>query len=141
MDPQSIGMLAVFGGGFTIGLWYIATRNEAQLNMRHGMSPEGLRYNSGQPGFGNAKQQLNAKLAVVQERRRARELPRSRLAQLEAEQTVTKQAAERARRHTAEPARAAERLRPAALAATQTEANAEPPQTKTATQRKPPAPL
>ena len=72
MDPQSIGMLAVFGGGFTIGLWYIVARNDTKLNMRQGMSPEGLRYNSGQPGFGNAKQQLNTKLAIVEERRRAR---------------------------------------------------------------------
>ena len=124
MDPQSIGMLAVFGGGFTIGLWYIVARNDAQLNMRHGMSPEGLRYNSGQPGFGNAKQQLNAKLAVVEERRRARELARGRLAQLEAEQNVKKQAAERAARQTAEQAREAERLRLAAIAEAQAEAEA-----------------
>ena len=124
MDPQSIGMLAVFGGGFTVGLWYIVTRNEAQLNMRHGMSPEGLRYNSGQPGFGNAKQQLNAKLAVVEERRRARELARGRLAQLEAEQNIKKQAAERAARQTAEQAREAERLRLAAIAEAQAEAEA-----------------
>ena len=124
MDPQSIGMLAVFGGGFTIGLWYIVARNDARLNMRHGMSPEGLRYNSGQPGFGNAKQQLNAKLAVVEERRRARELARGRLAQLEAEQNVKKQAAERAARQTAEQAREAERLRLAAIAEAQAEAEA-----------------
>ena len=124
MDPQSIGMLAVFGGGFTVGLWYIVTRNEAQVNMRHGMSPEGLRYNSGQPGFGNAKQQLNAKLAVVEERRRARELARGRLAQLDAEQNVKKQAAERAARQTAEQAREAERLRLAAIADAQAEAEA-----------------
>jgi len=124
MDPQSIGMLAVFGGGFTIGLWYIVARKDAQLNMRHGMSPEGLRYNSGQPGFGNAKQQLNAKLAVVEERRRARELARGRLAQLEAEQNVKKQAAERAARQTAEQAREAERLRLAAIADAQAEAEA-----------------
>ena len=42
MDPQSIGMLAVFGGGFTIGLWYIVARNDTKLNMRQGMSPEGI---------------------------------------------------------------------------------------------------
>ena len=124
MDPQSIGMLAVFGGGFTIGLWYILARNDTKLNMRHGMSPEGLRYNSGQPGFGNAKQQLNAKLAIVEERRRARELARGRLAQLEAEQNVKKQAAERAARQTAEQAREAERLRLAAIADAQAEAEA-----------------
>jgi hypothetical protein len=92
--------------------------------MRHGMSPEGLRYNSGQPGFGNAKQQLNAKLAIVEERRRARELARGRLAQLEAEQNVKKQAAERAARQTAEQAREAERLRLAAIADAQAEAEA-----------------
>ena len=26
MDPQSMGMLAVLGGGFGIGLWYIVAR-------------------------------------------------------------------------------------------------------------------
>ena len=136
MDPQSIGMLAVFGGGFTIGLWYIVVRNDTKLNMRQGMSPEGLRYNSGQPGFGNAKQQLNAKLAIVEERRRARELARGRLAQLEAEQNVKKQAAERAARDTAEQAREAERLRLAAIAEAQAEAEAQAQQAEEDAERR-----
>ena len=136
MDPQSIGMLAVFGGGFTIGLWYIVARNDTKLNMRQGMSPEGLRYNSGQPGFGNAKQQLNAKLAIVEERRRARELARGRLAQLEAEQNVKKQAAERAARDTAEQAREAERLRLAAIAEAQAEAEAQAQQAEEDAERR-----
>jgi hypothetical protein len=125
MDPESIGMMAVLGGGFGIGLWYILARNDTTLNMRQGMSPEGLRYNSGQPGFGNAKQQINAKLAVVEERRRARDLARGRLAQLEAERNVKKQSAERASREAADQAKEAERLRLAAIAEAQAEADAD----------------
>ena len=125
MDPQSMGMLAVLGGGFGIGLWYIVARGDAKLAMRQGMNPEGLRYGSNQPGFGNAKQQINAKLAIVEERRRARELAQGRLAQLEAERNVAKQAANRSAQEAADQAREAERLRLAAIAQAQAEADAE----------------
>jgi hypothetical protein len=125
MDAQSMGMLAVLGGGFGIGLWYIMVRSDANLAMRQGMSPEGLRYNNQEPGFGNAKLQINAKLAVVEERRRARETARGKLAQLDAERSVRKQAAERSAKDQAEAAREAERLRLAAIAQAQAEAEAE----------------
>ena len=125
MDAQSMGMLAVLGGGFGIGLWYIMVRSDANLAMRQGMSPEGLRYNNQEPGFGNAKLQINAKLAVVEERRRARETARGKLAQLDAERSVQKQAAERSAKDQAEAAREAERLRLAAIAQAQAEAEAE----------------
>jgi hypothetical protein len=125
MDAQSMGMLAVLGGGFGIGLWYIMVRSDANLAMRQGMSPEGLRYNSQEPGFGNAKLQINAKLAVVEERRRARETAQGKLAQLDAERSVQKQAAERSAKDQAELAREAERLRLAAIAQAQAEAEAE----------------
>lgn len=120
-----MGMLAVLGGGFGIGLWYIMVRSDANLAMRQGMSPEGLRYNSQEPGFGNAKLQINAKLAVVEERRRARETAQGKLAQLDAERSVQKQAAERSAKDQAELAREAERLRLAAIAQAQAEAEAE----------------
>ena len=120
-----MGMLAVLGGGFGIGLWYIMVRSDANLAMRQGMSPEGLRYNNQEPGFGNAKLQINAKLAVVEERRRARETAQGKLAQLEAERSVQKQAAERSAKDQAELAREAERLRLAAIAQAQAEAEAE----------------
>ena len=120
-----MGMLAVLGGGFGIGLWYIMVRSDANLAMGQGMSPEGLRYNSQEPGFGNAKLQINAKLAVVEERRRARETAQGKLAQLDAERSVQKQAAERSAKDQAELAREAERLRLAAIAQAQAEAEAE----------------
>jgi hypothetical protein len=100
-------------------------RSDANLAMRQGMSPEGLRYNSQEPGFGNAKLQINAKLAVVEERRRARETAQGKLAQLDAERSVQKQAAERSAKDQAELAREAERLRLAAIAQAQAEAEAE----------------
>jgi hypothetical protein len=125
MDAQSLGMLAILGGGFGVGLWYIVARGDANLTMRQGMNAEGLRYGSGEPGFGNAKLQINAKLAVVEERRRAREIARGRLAQLDAERNVQKQAAERSAKDEAENAREAERLRLAAIAEAQAEADLE----------------
>ena len=125
MDAQSLGMLAILGGGFGVGLWYIVARNDANLTMRQGMNPEGLRYGSGEPGFGNAKLQINAKLAVVEERRRARDIARGRQAQLDAERNVQKQAAERSAKDVAENAREAERLRLAAIAEAQAEADLE----------------
>lgn len=125
MDAQSLGMLAILGGGFGVGLWYIVARGDANLTMRQGMNPEGLRYGSGEPGFGNAKLQINAKLAVVEERRRARDIARGRQAQLDAERNVQKQAAERSAKDVAENAREAERLRLAAIAEAQAEADLE----------------
>ncbi|MDE0857958.1 MAG: hypothetical protein OSA38_05265 [Candidatus Poseidoniaceae archaeon] len=124
MDAQSMGMLAVLGGGFGIGLWYIVARGDTKLNMRQGIGPEGLRYNTGGPGFGSAKQQINAKLAIVEERRRARDLARGRVAQLDAERNVRNQAAERTAKDAADLVRDAERLRLAAIAEAQAEANA-----------------
>ncbi|MDB9834943.1 hypothetical protein OAC38_02805 [Candidatus Poseidoniaceae archaeon] len=118
-------MLAILGGGFGVGLWYIVARGDANLTMRQGMNPEGLRYGTGEPGFGNAKLQINAKLAVVEERRRARDLARGRQAQLDAERNVQKQAAERSAKDVAENAREAERLRLAAIAEAQAEADLE----------------
>ena len=125
MDAQSLGMLAILGGGFGVGLWYIVARGDANLTMRQGMNPEGLRYGTGEPGFGNAKLQINAKLAVVEERRRARDIARGRQAQLDAERNVQKQAAERSAKDVAENAREAERLRLAAIAEAQAEADLE----------------
>lgn len=90
-------------GGFVIGLWYIFTRKDVTVSARQGMSPEGLRYGSGSPGFGNAKKEIDRKLAIVENRRRRQEAIAGRLAlenaerqaQEQLEQTRAQQDAER----------------------------------------------
>ena len=67
-------------GGFIVGLWYIFTRKDVTVSARQGMSPEGLRYGSGSPGFGSAKKEIDRKLAIVEDRRRRQEAIAGRLA-------------------------------------------------------------
>ncbi len=105
MEPVTIMTMSAMGGGFMIGIWYILVRSDAKLNMRPGMSAEGLRQGTGAPSFGRTKQEIDRKLAIVETRRRRRELINSRLAVQEAEL----KAAQRARQLEDEAER--ERLR------------------------------
>ena len=98
---MTIATMAAMGGGFMIGIWYILVRSDAKLNMRPGMAAEGLRQGTGAPSFGRTKQEIDRKLAIVETRRRRRELINSRLAVQEAELA----AAERARQLEAEAER------------------------------------
>jgi uncharacterized protein YfaP (DUF2135 family) len=68
-----------------VGVWYILVRSDAKLNMRPGMSAEGLRQSTGAPSFGRTKQEIDRKLAIVETRRRRSEIIESRLAVQEAE--------------------------------------------------------
>ena len=85
MEPVTIVTMAALGGGFMIGVWYILVRSDAKLNMRPGMSAEGLRQGTGAPSFGKTKQEIDRKLAIVETRRRRSEIIQSRLAVQEAE--------------------------------------------------------
>ncbi|MCH1481598.1 MAG: hypothetical protein L7T81_05110 [Candidatus Poseidoniaceae archaeon] len=85
MEPVTIVTMAALGGGFMIGVWYILVRSDAKLNMRPGMSAEGLRQGTGAPSFGRTKQEIDRKLAIVETRRRRSEIIQSRLAVQEAE--------------------------------------------------------
>ena len=60
------------GGGFMFGIWYIMIRKDAKLNMRPGMTAEGLRMGNEAPSFGRTKQEIDRKLAIVETRRRRR---------------------------------------------------------------------
>mgnify|MGYP003316303440 CR=1 FL=1 len=42
MEPVTIVTMSALGGGFMVGVWYILVRSDAKLNMRPGMSAEGL---------------------------------------------------------------------------------------------------
>ena len=85
MEPVSIVTMSALGGGFMVGVWYILVRSDAKLNMRPGMSAEGLRQSTGAPSFGRTKQEIDRKLAIVETRRRRSEIIESRLAVQEAE--------------------------------------------------------
>jgi uncharacterized protein YfaP (DUF2135 family) len=79
------------GGGFLLGMWYILVRKDAKLNMRPGMTAEGLRQGSGAPSFGQTKQEIDRKLALVENRRRRQQIIDSRLAVQEAELIAAQQ--------------------------------------------------
>ena len=85
MEPVTIVTMSALGGGFMVGVWYILVRSDAKLNMRPGMSAEGLRQSTGAPSFGRTKQEIDRKLAIVETRRRRSEIIESRLAVQEAE--------------------------------------------------------
>ena len=78
----------LLAGGFILGLWKILSRQDVTVSARQGMNPEGLRYGSGAPGFGNAKSELDRKLAIVATRRRRQESIADRLALENAELQV-----------------------------------------------------
>ena len=105
MEPVTMVAMGALGGGFLFGIWYTLVRSDAKLNMRPGISAEGLRQDTGAPSFGRTKQEIDRKLAIVEARRRRAELVESRLAIQEAEL----RAAENARKLAEEAER--ERLR------------------------------
>ncbi len=85
MEPVTMATMGALGGGFLFGMWYTLVRSDAKLNMRPGMSAEGLRQDTGAPSFGKTKQEIDRKLAIVEARRRRAELIESKLAAQEAE--------------------------------------------------------
>ena len=103
------------GGGFCYGLWYIYTRKDITVSVRQGMNPEGLRYGTKAPGFGNAKKEIDRKLAIVENRRRRQEAISSRLALEEAERLAREQLYQTRAQQEAERKQIAEDARKAAL--------------------------
>ena len=113
MEPGAMGMTIIFGGAFFIGIWAIFLRKGADVNVRQGMSAEGLRNANNAPGFGRAKNEFDRKLALVEERRRRREAIENRLASEEAERLASDES-ERIAKQVAEERENAERERIAA---------------------------
>jgi len=113
MEPGAMGMTIIFGGAFFIGIWAIFLRKGADVNVRQGMSAEGLRNANNAPGFGRAKNEFDRKLALVEERRRRREAIENRLASEEAERLANDES-ERIAKQVAEERENAERERIAA---------------------------
>ena len=92
MEPVTIISAGLMGGGFMFGIWYIMIRKDAKLNMRPGMTAEGLRMGNEAPSFGRTKQEIDRKLAIVETRRRRRELIDSQIAVQEAQNRAAQEA-------------------------------------------------
>ena len=92
MEPVTIISAGLMGGGFIFGIWYIMIRKDAKLNMRPGMTAEGLRMGNEAPSFGRTKQEIDRKLAIVETRRRRRELIDSQIAVQEAQNRAAQEA-------------------------------------------------
>ena len=113
MEPGAMGMTIIFGGAFFIGIWAIFLRKGAVVNVRQGMSAEGLRNASNAPGFGRAKNEFDRKLSLVEERRRRREAIENRL-EIEESERLAKEESEKIANQVAEERENAERERIAA---------------------------
>jgi len=113
MEAGALGMTIIFGGAFFIGIWAIFLRKGAAVNVRQGMSAEGLRNANNAPGFGHAKNEFDRKLSLIEERRRRREAIENRLA-LEESERLAKEETERIAKQVAEERENAERERIAA---------------------------
>ena len=115
MDPISGGLAIALGGGFSLGVWYIFSRPDVSVSARQGMTAEGLSYGSSSPGFGNAKLEIDRKLAIVENRRRRQEVLQQRIAEEDAERHALGAAAQSQARAEQERAQIAEAARMGAL--------------------------
>ena len=104
MEPVTLVAMGALSGGFLFGIYYTLIRSDAKLNMRPGMSAEGLRQDTGAPSFGRTKQEIDRKLAIVEARRRRAELVESRLAAQEAELRAAENARKLAEENDVDPA-------------------------------------
>ncbi|MBT60217.1 MAG: hypothetical protein CMA63_01520 [Euryarchaeota archaeon] len=115
MDPTSIGLAVTLGGGFSLGVWYIFSRPDVSVSMRQGMTAEGLQYADDTPSFGNAKQEIDRKLAIVERRRRRQQALQERIAVDDADRYARDAAAQSQARAEQERLAIAEQARLAAL--------------------------
>ena len=74
MDTGSILVLAILGGGFTLGVWFILIRRDAALEVRQGMVADGLRAPVQSSSFSSARSEFERKLMMIESERRRRNL-------------------------------------------------------------------
>ena len=74
MDTGSILVLAILGGGFILGVWFILIRRDAALEVRQGMVADGLRAPSQGSSFSSARSEFERKLMMIESERRRRNL-------------------------------------------------------------------
>lgn len=74
MDTGSILVLAILGGGFILGVWFILIRRDAALEVRQGMVADGLRASAQGSSFSSARSEFERKLMMIESERRRRNL-------------------------------------------------------------------
>ena len=74
MDTGSILVLAILGGGFILGVWFILIRRDAALEVRQGMVADGLRAPVQGSSFSSARSEFERKLMMIESERRRRNL-------------------------------------------------------------------
>ena len=74
MDTGSILVLAILGGGFILGVWFILIRRDAALEVRQGMVADGLRAPVKSSSFSSARSEFERKLMMIESERRRRNL-------------------------------------------------------------------
>ena len=74
METGSILVLAIFGGGFILGVWFILVRRDAALEVRQGMVADGLRAPVRGSSFSSARSEFERKLMMIESERRRRNL-------------------------------------------------------------------
>ncbi|CAI8401801.1 MAG: Uncharacterised protein [Candidatus Poseidoniaceae archaeon] len=74
MDSGSILVLAILGGGFILGVWFILIRRDAALEVRQGMVADGLRAPVQSSSFSSARSEFERKLMMIESERRRRNL-------------------------------------------------------------------
>ena len=65
MDSGSILVLAILGGGFILGVWFILIRRDAALEVRQGMVADGLRAPVQSSSFSSARSEFERKLMMI----------------------------------------------------------------------------
>ena len=87
METGSILVVAILGGGFLLGVWFILIRRDAALEVRQGMIADGLRTPVQGSSFSSARSEFERKLMLIESERRRRNLSGGSISLIQQEQT------------------------------------------------------
>ena len=87
METGSILVVAILGGGFLLGVWFILIRRDAALEVRQGMIADGLRTSVQGSSFSSARSEFERKLMLIESERRRRNLSGGSISLIQQEQT------------------------------------------------------
>ena len=86
METGSILVLAILGGGFLLGVWFVLIRRDAALEVRQGMIADGLRTPVQGSSFSSARSEFERKLMLIESERRRRNLSGGSISLIQQEQ-------------------------------------------------------
>ncbi|MCH2643709.1 MAG: hypothetical protein MKZ54_00200 [Candidatus Poseidoniaceae archaeon] len=89
METGSILVLAILGGGFLLGVWFVLIRRDAALEVRQGMIADGLRTPVQGSSFSSARSEFERKLMLIESERRRRNLSGGSISLIQQEQQPT----------------------------------------------------